>query len=116
MSATDDCNLTADPITKVLSGRVGRKTTLQINNTSGGAAQFQTISYGQEIGKATRSVTFTIVAGNASLSYVYEGSSAGDQITITDPCGTILDAFASDPGNFRIERPVVGVAVQEATE
>jgi hypothetical protein len=116
MPGTDNCNLTADITTGDLAGPAGKATTVQINNTSGGAAQFQTISYnGQEIGKAATSATFTIVAGNAKLSYVYEGSSAGDQITITDPCGTTLDAFPSDPGNFRIERTVAGVAAQGAT-
>ena len=105
----DNCNLTADPITKVLTGTANNKTTVQINNISGGNAQFQTISYdGTEIGKATTSADFTIKLGSKKLAYIYEGSSAGDQITITDPCGTILDAFPSDPGNPSKERTVVG--------
>jgi hypothetical protein len=113
----DDCNLTVDLGTKVLTGTAGKDTTVQINNTSGGKALFTTISYnGKVVTNAATSATFTIVAGNQKLSYVYEGSSAGDQITITDPCGTLLDAFPCDPGNFRIERTVVGLAVQKAGE
>jgi hypothetical protein len=109
----DNCNLTADRVTKVLTGTAGKDTTVQINNLDGGNALFVTISYdGNEIAAGKASATFTIKAGDKKLSYVYEGSSAGDQITITDPCDTILDAFPCDPGNFRIDRTVVGLAVQ----
>jgi hypothetical protein len=97
------CNLTSDPETGVLSGTAGNQTTIQIKNTSGGDALFKTVFYDQnEIASDTTSATFTIAAGEKDLTFVYEGSAAGDQITIVDPCGTILDAFPSDPGNFEV--------------
>jgi len=96
------CNLKSDPQTGVLSGTAGNQTTVQIQNLNG-AATFITISYNDsEIAKDTDSATFTIVAGQNDLSFVYEGSAAGDQITIVDPCGAVLAAFLCDPGNFRI--------------
>jgi hypothetical protein len=101
------CNLTLNPITRVLTGSAGKETTVQIKNLSGGGALFQTISYnGEQIATETDSATFTIVGGLTKLTFVYEGSAAGDQIAIVDPCGNILDAFPSDPGNFSITRTV----------
>jgi|CZKX01.1.fsa_nt_gi hypothetical protein len=103
----DQCNLKSDPVTGVLSGTAGNKTTVQIKNLNG-AATFKTVSYnGTEIAKDTDSATFTIVAGEKNLTFVYEGSAAGDQITIVDPCGTVLDAFPCDPGNFQITLTVL---------
>jgi hypothetical protein len=107
----NNCNLTADFITKAMAGPSQVNTTLVIQNLDGGAALFQTMSYGgQVIGTAATSVTFVIQPGDNKLSYIYEGSAAGHQIAITDPCGKLLDAFPSDPGNPRIQRQVVGGA------
>jgi hypothetical protein len=96
------CNLKRGPVPGVLVGTAGNQTEVQIKNADG-AATFMTISYnGTEIAKDTDSATFTIAAGDIDLSFVYEGSAAGDQITIEDPCGAELFAFLCDPGNFRI--------------
>jgi len=112
----DNCQLTlVSPITKVLTGPSGKDTTIKITNNSGGNAQFQSVTYdGNVVATAATSATFTIGTGDKKLSYVYEGSAAGDDIVITDPCGTQLDSFACDPGNFRIERTVIGTAAAAA--
>jgi hypothetical protein len=104
----DQCNLKSDPETGVLSGTAGTQTTVQIKNRDG-AATFKTVSYnGIEAAKDTTAATFSIAAGEKNLTFVYEGSAAGDQITIVDPCGTVLDAFPCDPGNFQITLTVLG--------
>jgi hypothetical protein len=102
MAAGDNCNLTPDAV-GVLSGTAGNQTTIQIKNLSGGDALFVTVFYNEvEVAKDTASATFTIVAGKKNLTFVYEGSAPGDQLAIVDPCGTLLAAFSSDPGNFQI--------------
>jgi len=103
--AGNQCNLTPD--SGVLRGSAGRQTTVQIKDASGDA-QFQTISYnGTELATNTASATFTIVSGRNDLNFVYEASAASDQITLEDPCGNLLAALPSDPGNSPITIKVV---------
>jgi hypothetical protein len=110
-AAANKCNLTPDPISGALSGPANSQTTIEIKDPTG-TALFQTIDYGgTNLGKNVASVTFTILAGSKDLTYVYASPVAGDTITIGDPCGTVLDSFAADPGNPLGRNTVNGTGV-----
>jgi hypothetical protein len=96
MAAGGQCNLTRDPFTGDFDGTAGAQTTVQIKDSTG-AAKFLSIGYaGQTIGSNTAAASFTIQAGTHPLAYVYAAPVPGDEITVVDPCGTVLDRFNND--------------------
>jgi hypothetical protein len=107
MAAGGQCNLVRDPFTGDLSGTNGAQTTVQIKDSTG-AASFQSISYaGQQIGSNVASATFTIKSGTNGLSYVYAAPVPSDSLTLTDPCGNVLDRFDNDLSNPMRRREVI---------
>jgi hypothetical protein len=107
-AASNKCNLKPNPVTG-FSGPANTETTVQIKDPTGRAI-FQTIDYdGNNLGKNVTEATFTILAGNHDLTYVYVAPVAGDPIRIVDPCGKVLETFAADPGNPFVRDIITGV-------
>jgi hypothetical protein len=106
-AADSGCNLTVDTFTRILSGPTDAQTTVQIQDPSK-TAVFTSISYdGTQIGSNATSATFKIKQGPKDLSFAYNAPVPGDLVNLLDPCGTILDTFANNPGELRV-RKVVG--------
>ena len=93
-AAGGQCNLILDWSTGFLTGKTGDTTTVTIKDAAG-SAQFESISYGDDvIGTAISSVTFPIASGKKDLDFEYV-SDAGVRIQVGDPCDHAFSRFRS---------------------
>jgi hypothetical protein len=92
-------SMTFNPLTGDLNGTAGLRTTIRINDSIGGAVFLHVHYAGVQITSNAASATFTIKAGSNLLSFVYEAPVPGDNLTLTDAGGALLDSFPNDPSN-----------------